>query len=258
MSDNIDAHETENKAEQSLEPVWCVVANVVDERQCGPYGWEKRRGTKHFVPGAKVYLCSFFKGAVRKEVTVIGRHRGSSRYVTITMSSRWLTNWRPDLIYQPFILSKLRECSERSGYRRWDGSAESKEEAARIAAIYQRQPQRATSHNANPNLALRSPDGKYLWGIVAEVSEPAGSSDDAARDDVIRNFAPGTRSYVLQFPNMEVEQVEIAARHRDTLQYMTAVVASRWLTNWRVERIDSPYVLARLRGEEGNVSPSLP
>jgi hypothetical protein len=36
-------------------PVWCVVANMVAERSYGLGGVERRRRTKHFAPGAKVY-----------------------------------------------------------------------------------------------------------------------------------------------------------------------------------------------------------
>ena len=54
-----------------------MVANVVHERPYGPEGAEIRRGTKHFAPGAKVYVFSFFWGMGGEQVTVIGRHRKS-------------------------------------------------------------------------------------------------------------------------------------------------------------------------------------
>jgi hypothetical protein len=46
-------------------PIWRPVANIVQERPYGPGGAETRRGTKHFQPGAKVYVTDrlgHFKG----------------------------------------------------------------------------------------------------------------------------------------------------------------------------------------------------
>jgi hypothetical protein len=47
------------KSENTLRligPIWAPVANIVEERSYGPGGAEARRGTKHFQPGAKVYV----------------------------------------------------------------------------------------------------------------------------------------------------------------------------------------------------------
>nr|GFD56498.1 hypothetical protein [Tanacetum cinerariifolium] len=41
---------------QEPESYWTAVANIVRERPYGPGGAEIRLGTKHFAPGAKVYI----------------------------------------------------------------------------------------------------------------------------------------------------------------------------------------------------------
>jgi len=79
------------------EPAWCVAANVIMERDYGPGGVEKRRGTKHFAPGAKVFVYDFFWGMGGESVTVMGRHRKSHRFIQLSMRATHLAtgaqNW---------------------------------------------------------------------------------------------------------------------------------------------------------------------
>lgn len=96
-------------------PVWCVVANIVMERGYGPGGEEKRRGTKKFAPGAKVFVYYFFWRSGHEKVTVIGRHRKSHRYISVIMPSRHLANWRAELVYSPHIAKQICEFGEFAG-----------------------------------------------------------------------------------------------------------------------------------------------
>jgi hypothetical protein len=95
------------------QPIWCIVANIVNERAYGPGGQETRRGTKHFAPGAKIYILYFFWGMGAQDVTVVGRHRRSHRYITMTIRTAWLVNWRVELVYSPYVIAKRLE-------RPWD------------------------------------------------------------------------------------------------------------------------------------------
>ncbi len=109
------------------EPIWCVVANVVNERLSGQ---EKipRRGTKHFSPDTKVYCYPWHMGAgLGHHFLVYGQHRNSHRYVMMVMESDRLTNWRVKLIYSPHVIAAM------SAY--WDGSEKSKEYAEHIVAF---------------------------------------------------------------------------------------------------------------------------
>ncbi len=103
---------------ESAEPetAWCVAANVVMEREYGPGGAEKRSGTKHFPAGSKVYLLSHFWGMGGERVTVVGRHRGSHRYVAMTISSKLLANRRAELVYSPHIVNLLKTRGEYCKY----------------------------------------------------------------------------------------------------------------------------------------------
>jgi len=99
---------------ETIEPVWCIAANVVYERPYGPDGSETRRGTKHFAPGARVYIVDFFWGTGGEDVTVVGHHRKSHRYITIVIRSKWLVNWRAEMVYSPHV---IREVVAHGAYR---------------------------------------------------------------------------------------------------------------------------------------------
>lgn len=117
-----------------LEPVWCAVANVVIERQYGPHGSLRRSGTKHFPSGAKVYALSFFWGDAGERVTVLGRHRGSHRYVTMTMRTDFLANWRTEQVYNPRVADEIRAQGE---YDRQNPSSEAaRHHAEHIVAVW--------------------------------------------------------------------------------------------------------------------------
>jgi hypothetical protein len=118
------------------EPIWCVVANVVAERRCGPGRTELRRGTKHFAAGAKVYCFPPLWGDGYERIKVVGRHRGSHRYVTIVIRSEWLTGWKVQLVYSPHVIGEMPD---------WDSSTESKEKAEVIVRGMQERVSRAST-----------------------------------------------------------------------------------------------------------------
>ena len=106
-------------------PVWCVVANVAPEHLAGPYGSEVRRGTKHFVPGAKVYVFPPQWGDGGAHLEVVGHHRGSKRFVSVIVPAKVLRNARAKCVYSPYLIREVR--------RYWDGSDTSKSRAEDLA-----------------------------------------------------------------------------------------------------------------------------
>jgi hypothetical protein len=119
------AGEIEVVADFPASPVWCLAANVRERRPYGEGGRETRRGTKHFPPGSKVCCFPPLWGDGYESVKVVGRHRGSHRYATMIIEARWLTNWRADLVYSPYVISEL------APY--WDGTAGSRQTAEQLA-----------------------------------------------------------------------------------------------------------------------------
>lgn len=102
------------KDRSQIAPVWCPVANMTSERPYGPGGQITKRGSKHFAPGAKLYFRRVMSYVPEPQVEVVGRHRGSHRYVTMIVSLSWLENWHTDLVYSPYVARKL--------HPYWDGS----------------------------------------------------------------------------------------------------------------------------------------
>lgn len=133
----------EDKETVALPPVWCIAANILRERPYGPGRQELRAGTKHFAPGAKVYLIEFFWGMGGESVTVVGRHRRSHRYLTLTIRSAWVVNWRVELVYSPFVIRAIQQHPStyapsqqlaQSTDTGWMGSPEAKAKAEAIIA----------------------------------------------------------------------------------------------------------------------------
>jgi hypothetical protein len=97
---------------------------VVDERPHGPGGQERRSGTIHLAPGAKVYCFPPLWGD--SNIKVVGRHRGSHRYVTMVIRSAWIRNWRSELVYSPTLIDLLSES--------WNGTEDSRKLVEGIAS----------------------------------------------------------------------------------------------------------------------------
>ncbi len=108
-------------------PVWCPRATMRAERPFGPGGEEVTWGSKHFAPGARIYLRRVmgYPDDV-PDIEVVGRHRATHRYVRMVIRASWLEGWRADLVYSPQVIHLL--------WPKWDGAAASKEEAESFAS----------------------------------------------------------------------------------------------------------------------------
>jgi hypothetical protein len=95
-------------AEAPPESCWIAVANIIRERHYGPGGAEIRLGTKHFAPGAKVYIIDWYGGMCQR-IVVVGLHRKSKRYITLTIDVRLVENLRPKVCYDPTVIAKFKE-----------------------------------------------------------------------------------------------------------------------------------------------------
>jgi hypothetical protein len=90
------------------ESYWTVVGNIIRERPYGPGGAEIRVGTKHFTPGAKVYIIDWFAGTCAR-VVVVGLHRKSKKNIRLVIDVKLVENLRPKLCYTPAVSKKIRE-----------------------------------------------------------------------------------------------------------------------------------------------------
>ena len=63
-------------------------------------------------------------------VEVVGRHRGSHRYVRMIVPGAWLENWHADLVYSPYVAEHLQPY--------WDGTPASKAKAEEYVELFTR------------------------------------------------------------------------------------------------------------------------
>lgn len=84
---------------------WALVANIRREGfpDAGPLN--NRGGTKHFAPGARVYVLPVRWDGWWERGPVIGKLKGSNRYVRKVMSWDWLENFRCKRVYSPAVIS---------------------------------------------------------------------------------------------------------------------------------------------------------
>lgn len=87
--------------------IWCLVGNIVKERYFGEGKKQIKQGTKKFRPNAKVYCFPAQWGDGYEEIKVIGRSRNRRNYSIVITSSKYITNWRIQKVFDPFIVKTM-------------------------------------------------------------------------------------------------------------------------------------------------------
>ena len=129
--------------EQLPEWAFCIVGNVVDEHL---FGAEKKvvRGSKHFRPGAKLYILDGFWGMGGEYLIVMGQPRNKRTLIKIVFKRSLIKNFRVKQAYDRRVVrelylpfgdadlqtSELRiKLDNRAGY--WNEAAEAEETRVR-------------------------------------------------------------------------------------------------------------------------------
>lgn len=120
--------ETEARRNRTVDFVWCLVGNIVDER-VDRATQQVRRGTKHFSPGTKVYCFPPKWGDGYEKIYVIGRPRKSSRFIKVIIHRDWITNWRIQKVYSNHIKREMIYNND------WDETEESKNKAETLLKL---------------------------------------------------------------------------------------------------------------------------
>lgn len=87
-----------------------------------------------------------------------------------------------------------------------------------------------------------------VWGIVANIIQqrPYGPEGKELRSGT-KHFAPGAKVTLLNFYwGMGLEIPIVVARHRRSHRYITFILRTNWLLNWRAELIYSPFVIDQM------------
>jgi hypothetical protein len=106
VDDQTDGAFAPQQQQVQVQPRWCVVGNVVAQRLHGEHG-EQRPGSKQFTGGTRVYYRSAYWGMGGESVTVLGIGRRPRRWITATIRSNLVENWRAAFIYTPRVLHEL-------------------------------------------------------------------------------------------------------------------------------------------------------
>ncbi|MBW5449442.1 hypothetical protein GE107_25865 [Cohnella sp. CFH 77786] len=109
----------EEQSRSSIPFVWCLVGNIIEERYFGEGKEQIKQGTKKFRPHAKVYCFPAQWGDGYEEIKVIGRTRRRKNYSTVITSSKYITNWRLQKVFDPFVVKMMKE------NHGWDETVES-------------------------------------------------------------------------------------------------------------------------------------
>ncbi|MBP6303791.1 MAG: hypothetical protein KBB37_13675 [Bacteroidia bacterium] len=86
--------------------IWCLVGNIVEERLFG-VDYEIKHGTNHFSSNTKVYCFPSLWGDGYENIKVIGRHRKASKNICIVMPAKFITNWRLQKVYRPYVIEVM-------------------------------------------------------------------------------------------------------------------------------------------------------
>ena len=86
---------------------WCLVGNIVDEHEWGE-DHIIRHGTKHFLPGTKVYVELAYPGMGNESIVVIGMARHTKKYIEVAISRKYVHNFRLDKVFKPAVLERMR------------------------------------------------------------------------------------------------------------------------------------------------------
>lgn len=108
---------------------WAVVANVAEQTLHGPAGETETSGTRHFSAGTKVWVLPAQWGDGWDDVLLVGRHRGSRRYVQMVVPLRHLVSFRVEGVYSPAVMRELERPwdAERGKPRQWASRDEAQE-----------------------------------------------------------------------------------------------------------------------------------
>ena len=123
---------------------WSIVGNIVENHKFGEQH-EIRNGTKHFRPGAKVYIAPIQWGDGGEDVVVIGLPRHSKKLIEVVMRSDYITNFRVKRVYSPAVLQKM----QTSQYRWW-GAAENDRIQILQHAVFRHDPTREKAVSKRP------------------------------------------------------------------------------------------------------------
>lgn len=110
--------------------IWCVAASVVEATLWTYSGQIKRSGTRHFTSGTTVYCLPPLWQNHYENLTVLGPHRQTMRYIMVIMPANQLTDWQVIHLEYPQLIAEL--CGFSNTLYQWDSEQESRDHAEQL------------------------------------------------------------------------------------------------------------------------------
>jgi hypothetical protein len=93
---------------KKIEFRYLLVGNIIDEHFYGENN-ELKSGTKHFRPGAKVYLIPEYGGMGHEKIPIIGLPRKKRIKIKVTIDSKLIKNVRVKKTYDTKLIEIINE-----------------------------------------------------------------------------------------------------------------------------------------------------
>ncbi|MFT4163876.1 MAG: hypothetical protein QM650_01380 [Microlunatus sp.] len=195
-TDDMEAEQTPESPEPGGDLLaWGVVANVSRDVFIRQYDDKRRPGTRHFVPGAKVWVLPIRWGDGGDSRYVIGmrRHSGGQKLIRIVMPSNRLVNYRLKGIYSPKVYDLMAHGWNRHAMSHQDrervdiGLYDSKEEAERTATDWKWAMTRETHLHHRPGTEMHRADEDCEFcdgrdAYLADIPLPDNPHEDGLAD----------------------------------------------------------------------------
>jgi hypothetical protein len=97
-------------------------------------------------------------------------------------------------------------------------------------------------------------DQPFVWCVVANVTRelhPEGPDQELRLG--MKRFAPGAKLYCFPISWGDGgKRLMVYGRHWGGTRLITAIVATKWLTDWRVKRVFNPALIERMKRRWGD------
>jgi hypothetical protein len=92
-------------------------------------------------------------------------------------------------------------------------------------------------------------DLPFIWCVVANVTrDPHPEGPDGELRLGLKRFAPGAKVYCFPIAWGDGgERMRVLGRHRRGSKLIDIIIATKWLTNWRVSKVFHPFVVETMR-----------
>ena len=100
--------------------------------------------------------------------------------------------------------------------------------------------------------ALTNEETKFIWCLVGNVTSGNNSDLTLEINKGTKHFSANTKVYCLPIQWGDgYEKIKVIARHRKTSRNVCIVMQSKFITNWRIQKVYRPSILESMHLHRG-------